>query len=536
MANESGSGALSNDSVVPDLTGGSDGAAGRSFASRAGTPIVRGLDWLERKLENRKVEAAFFIGLFIALVGFSIYRPLFPNYDTYYALIWGNELASGQLPDYYVFKTPTPHPLFNAYTAILSLTGGAAIQILTFFSLAMYVGLLYGVYRMVQLKIGTLVAFFAVLVLLTRTDLMAFGFRSMLDIPFLTMISWAVVLEVQKPRRGLSPLILLMLAGLLRPEAWVLAGLYWLWLAFGYVRPNLELPGERPPIGALIGYAGLVIAAPAIWLGFDWIVTGDPLYSVNSTSEVANAQNRQKSVPDAILAIPGLIGGSEKVVNVVAGQLGLVLAAWTLRSRMLILTAWALTGVLTYLMIAAAGLSVISRYLVIPSIVLCIGVAFSLVGWAQLTGTARKVGICLAVITIASLVFRAPAYLHNLRELNTNTEDVSIKYSRIYDIFENPKVRSQVEQCLPLTAFTHESVPIIRYLLDLPKEDLPATTQLDGPPTEGTQMIQTSALDPLQMTVVDRTLRKPWTGFVQPNFNFVGENRAWVIYTTCESK
>jgi hypothetical protein len=46
-------------------------------------------------------------------------------------------------------------------------------------------------------------------------------------------------------------------------------------------------------------------------------------------------------------------------------------------------------------------------------------------------------------------------------------------------------------------------------------------------------MIQTSALDPLQMTVVDRTLRKPWTGFAQPGFTFRGENRAWVVYTTC---
>ena len=201
--------------------------------------------------------------------GFTIFRHLYPNYDTYYALIWGDEIAHGHLPDYDVFKTPTPHPLFNLYTAVLSLTGGAAIQILLVISLATYVGLLYGVYRMVQLKIGTLVAFFSVLVLLTRSDLMAFAFRSMLDIPFLAMIVWAVVLELMRPRRGLAPLVLLSLAGLMRPEAWLLAGLYWLWLAVGHVRPNMELPGETPPIKQLVGYALLVVSAPIIWLSWD---------------------------------------------------------------------------------------------------------------------------------------------------------------------------------------------------------------------------------------------------------------------------
>jgi hypothetical protein len=48
--------------------------------------------------------------------------------------------------------------------------------------------------------------------------------------------------------------------------------------------------------------------------------------------------------------------------------------------------------------------------------------------------------------------------------------------------------------------------------------------------------LQTSALDPLQMTVVTRTTRRPWTGFPQPGFTFLGENRAWIAYTSCGGK
>ncbi len=505
----------------------------RGLIARPGARIAAFLGWIEDKFENNKVEAGFFIGIFILLLAFVTWRPMYPNYDTYYALIWGSEIASGQLPDYDVFKTPTPHPLFNIYTAAISLTGGAAIKLLLYASLAMYVGLLWGIFRLVKLQLGALVAFFSVLVLLTRTDLMAFAFRSMLDIPFLLMIIWAAVLELQRPRRGTAPLVLLALAGLLRPEAWMLAGLYWLWLVLGHVKPRLALPGELPSRAKLGWFAVLVASAPVIWLGADWIVTGDPLYSVNSTSEVANELNRQKSIWGAIWVLPNLIGGSEKIVNVIVGSIGFALALWAYRARMLMLAALAAIGVLTYLMIALAGLSVISRYLVIPSIVLCIGVAFALVGWTQLDGRLRKIAVFIAIFGFLIGVARIPGYVNNFRALNTSTEDVSVRYSRIYNILEKPKVRTAVENCLPVTSFTHETVPIIRYLLDLPKQQVPATTELDGPPTTGTQLLQTSALDPLQMTIVDRVLRKPWTGFHQPGFVFRGENRAWVVYTTC---
>lgn len=498
-----------------------------------GGSVTRVLERFTDVLERNKVEYGIFIGLFVALVAFTIYRPVFPNYDTYYALIWGDEMAHLNLPDYFVNRTPTPHPLFNLYTAFLSFTGAAAIHILTIASLAMYVGLLYGVYKLVKLQVGTLVAFFTLLVLLLRTDLMAFAFRSMLDIPFLLMIIWAAVLEVQKPRRGLAPLVLLTAAGLLRPEAWLMAGIYWLWLALGQVRPKLDLPGEQPSIKQLFWYGVLVISAPVLWLAWDWIVTGDALYSVHSTSEVAAQLKRTKSLPGAIIAIPKNISGTEQWVTFISGSLGFLLAFWVYRARMLMLAALGIVGVFTYLVISIAGLSVIPRYLVIPSIVLCFGVAFSVIGWERLEGTPRKLGIALAVFTVLLGVARAPAYLDNFRALNTSTQQVSVTYSRIYNILDKPKVRKTIENCEPITAFTHETVPIIRYKLGLAKGEVPTTTALEHAPTKGTLLIQTSALDPLQMTIVDRVLRKQWTGFHQPGFKFRGENRAWIIYTAC---
>ena len=67
------------------------------------------------------------------------------------------------------------------------------------------------------------------------------------DIPFAALVIGAVLLEAQRSRRGVPVLALLALAGLLRPEAWLLAGVYWLWLAPVTARPPKSWCETFPP-------------------------------------------------------------------------------------------------------------------------------------------------------------------------------------------------------------------------------------------------------------------------------------------------
>ena len=76
-------------------------------------------------------------------------------------------------------------------------------------------------------------------------------------------------------------------AGLLRPEAWVLGGLYWL-----YLFRHRDWP-ER------VKLAALVAAAPLVWALMDLIVTGDALHSLHGTSDLAAAVGRRRDVSDA---------------------------------------------------------------------------------------------------------------------------------------------------------------------------------------------------------------------------------------------
>ena len=63
-----------------------------------------------------------------------------------------------------------------------------------------------------------------------------------IDIPYLALIVWAVALEIQRPGRGGVVWLLLLAAGLLRPEAWLLLGCYGLWLAVRTYREGRSLP------------------------------------------------------------------------------------------------------------------------------------------------------------------------------------------------------------------------------------------------------------------------------------------------------
>ena len=84
-----------------------------------------------RRNGTRVLMAAALFGLAVFLI-----RPTFPNYDSFYDLVWGKALASGHLPDYNVLRPPTPHPLAELLGAFLSLFGGAGDRLFVLIGIA----------------------------------------------------------------------------------------------------------------------------------------------------------------------------------------------------------------------------------------------------------------------------------------------------------------------------------------------------------------------------------------------------------------
>src|SRR3954449_82871 len=79
-------------------------------------------------------------------------------------------------------------------------------------------------------------------------------------------------------------LVLIAVAGLIRPEAWVLLGAYgvFVWL---------REPGLRPLAAAA------VVLPPVLWLGMDWIGSGNPLHASSTATSATEGSAANAKVP-----------------------------------------------------------------------------------------------------------------------------------------------------------------------------------------------------------------------------------------------
>src|SRR5205814_1432328 len=137
-----------------------------------------------------------------------------------------------------------------------------------------------------------------------------------IDIPYLALVVWAAALEVGRPRRGLPVFLLLTAAALLRPEAWILIGLYWLWFAW------------RAPWRARFGYAALTAVGPLAWAFLDWRVTGDPLFSLHHTGDTAEELGRATGLAAVPSSTQEFLVRLDKLPVVLGGIAGAALAVW----------------------------------------------------------------------------------------------------------------------------------------------------------------------------------------------------------------
>src|SRR3954463_3185868 len=306
-----------------------------------------------------------------ALAGYLVY-PTYPNYDSYYSLLWARELLHLQPLSFDGYRTPTEHPLALLVSIPFVLLGQGGDRVFLFVIVASFVALAAGVYRLGRLSFGALVGGVAAVLLVTRFDFPFLAARGYIDIPYMALVIWAAALELARPRRGLPVFLLLTAASLMRPEAWVLIGLYWLWFAW------------KATWRERILYAGLAAVGPLSWCLLDGIVTGDPLFSLHHTSDTAEELGRAKGLSAVPSATQQFLVRLDKLPVVLGAIVGFGLAAWCAPRRLWMPVILFLSGVGTFFMVGVAGLSVIERYLLVPSLIVMIFAGVAIGGWTML--------------------------------------------------------------------------------------------------------------------------------------------------------
>src|SRR4051812_17614936 len=386
-------------------------------------------------------------------VGFFVF-PTYPVYDSYYSLLWGRDLLHGNPLVFDGFRYPTEHPLAIAAGGLLQLFGGGGARLWVAMILGSFLVLVAGVYRLGRIAATPLVGAVAAALLLTRFDYPFLAARGYIDIPYMALVVWAATLEATRPRRGVPVFLLLAAAGMLRPEAWFLAALYWVWVSW------------RATWRERLLFACLAALGPAAWALVDYLVTGNPLFSQQYTSSSAEDLGRQRPLSELPAAIPAFFENLVKAPVLVAAGCGLVLGVVISPRRMLMPIVLLAAGLGTFIAIGVAGASVIERYLAVPALALMVLAAVTIAGWTMLVpGWVRALWMVgAAAVVVFGIVFTATHL--NLSRFDNELRFRGQAHHDLTEVLRDPKVRAGL-RCGPLTGPNHKIVPDSRWIAGL---------------------------------------------------------------------
>jgi hypothetical protein len=462
----------------------------------------------------------------------------FANYDTAYSLLWGADLASGRMPDYTVPVAPTPHPLATLLGFVLAPFGDSAEDITVVLAFLFLGGLAWVVYALCREFFGITAGIVAALVILTREPVLSFGVRAYLDVPYVVLVLTALLVEARntpapssfmkrdsptsssgtEPLHERAPshfmkedgaglmrpeaavLVLLGLAGLLRPEAWLFAAAYVVW------KREWSL-------------LWLAAAAPVIWVLFDWAIAGDPLYSLTGTRDNAEVLQRRTGLDEVPLTVPRRLGEILREPVLLGAAIGGVMVLRT-RGRPLLLAGAGVVALAAFCVLAAAGLPILGRYLLLPAAVLAIFCGAAVAAWRD-RGLIWRIG---AAATVLALIAFTPKQVDRIDRLHGS---IGIQREIRDDLHA---LAPRAAGCAPYGVPNHRAVPLLALWLDVRPRDIPSA-QLR---TLSRGSFFAPANERVERNfILDKNDPGDLRAGTPPGFAHTAANRSWVLSQSC---
>jgi hypothetical protein len=478
----------------------------------------------------------------------------YANYDTLYALAWGGQLSRGSAPAYGVPIAPTPHPLLEAIGLVLAPLGPRAAEDIT-----VALGFLalstcgWAIYRLGAQWFGWAAGALAALIFLTRVEVLSYGVRAYVDLPYLALVLCALVVESRHRRAhgrpaGAPVLVLLALAGLLRPEAWAFSGLYWLALMDlvpkwarnrsgrradgGVAQAETANPApawRRLPRREIVRLTLLAAAAPLIWVLSDLAVTSDPLWSLTNTRQTAETLHRETGIINVPEYIPRRIGEILRPPVLVAAALGGVLSLLWLRRSAIIGAVAGVIAVVVFAAFASVGLPINTRYAFLASAILCIFAGAGAFGWTRLPpGDARRRWWMAsgALVLVALIAYIPSQYQSAHRQLGKLAHTHEIEGELLALVHQG----AISLRCGPVGVPNHAPIPLLALYLQTSPRNIVSP--------EAGHIASGVYVDPATKEVEEDYVLDPRDPVpkhvsVPPGFNEVASNHSWLIFHRC---
>ena len=331
--------------------------------------------------------------------------------------------------------------------------------------------------------------------------------------PALALVLTAAALVADRPSRWPGPLVLLGLAGLLRPEAWGLAGAYWLYLAY-----------RRPRWRELLQSLALVLAAPVVWALCDVLVVGNPTYSLTHTQ----AASQTGIFPHGLGQVPSALGRDLRALVglpvLVVGTAGAVLAAVRRAARPAL--ALLVLALAEFAALGLAGVPLLERFLLLVAAVTALFFALAVVAGPALVG-GRRLGLVWAAAAVVLVAYVAGSHLRGDVHVRADQAAAVHAEADLVALAGQPAVGVALRRCpFYVPRFTLTSLVAVDF--DLPPQNILRTS--GRAPARGLILLPADAaagryfgVTPARLAVLRRIAAR-----VVP----VARNRSWRLYAT----
>ena len=218
----------------------------------------------------------------------------------------------------------------------------------------------------------------------------------------------------------------------------------------------------------------------------DWLVTGNPLWSLTNTRHTAETLHRETGIAKVPEYIPRRIGEVLGPFALVPAAFGGVLTLMWLRARALAKTgtdaageshpAWVgviagIVAVMVFAAFASVGLPIDTRYAFLAAAILCIFAGAAVCGWMELPrgDPHRRWWMAAAAVSVVALAASIPfQYRIDHRELNALGRQQRIQN----ELTALVRARAITTRCEPIGVTNHAPMPLLALWLEAPPSEI----------------------------------------------------------------